>query len=67
MGKAKTTKELDLEDFLGQSLKLTISSSHGEPVSGFNTCGYDLLTCLIPLESSPFFKNISLSTWLFAQ
>lgn len=48
MGKAKAKREFDLEDFPGQPLKLTISSSHGEPLSRFNTHGYDLLTYLIP-------------------
>lgn len=50
----------------GQSLKLTISSSHCEPLSGFNNCGCDLLTCLIPSGGSPIFKAIRGSKQLFA-
>lgn len=56
MGKAKATREFDLEDFPGQPLKLTISASHGEPLSGCNTRGYDLLTCLIPSGTVHFSK-----------
>ena len=56
VGKGKATENLILRTSQGQSLKLT-TSSHCEPLSGFHSCGCDLLTCLIPSGGSPIFQS----------
>lgn len=56
VGKGKATENLILKTSQGQSLKLT-TSSHCEPLSGFHSCGCDLLTCLIPSGGSPIFQS----------